>query len=148
MTSDYKITVGEEIYLLMPPNNAKPYRYYMCYIDNIKNYITNETFKSITYKNLQDVHKDISVTLRYITKPITYYTTDKEELYKKNFTECTFIRSRNCNRLYTLDEKEILEYDIKELNHIVDFKKKQKEVLKSYVNGKLAGWNFRGHINI
>ena len=133
METNNQIKVGDNVYLLVSPTNRNSYyRYEKCIVTNIikyKEHYTTENIKSIRIPLINDIN-DIMFSLDYESSPGKYHTL------------------KRIDRIYLLDEFEILLKDIDKLNNLLEFKTKQKQELKNYVSKLKIDWDYRGKLNI
>ena len=139
----YDIGVGDKVYILTSPNNTKlEYTFREGTIIRIaKNTSVHERPNEATTKHYK---AKLRMWLEYI---------NRDECDKCSFT--VHVSGDNYSReiarkyLYTLEEKDILDRDIKYLNLIYLFKKKQQEEFDQYIKSDIfEGWNYYCFENI
>ena len=123
------LNIGSIVYLLLPPNNQKKqYRYVKC------------TVNSLYLNNFEEVY-----SIEYFTTaiPMEYKVTLRKFDEKKSY-----FCGKHLDKIYYEDELSQLNEDIDNLNKILEFKQKQKDELKQYIDTEFTNWNYRSKINI
>lgn len=127
-----KINVGDKVYLLVSPTNTKSYyRYEQCTITEIKKYNSCYSHEQVKQVDLDNDNLNLFLFgLSYDSFPKKYHTLKKAD------------------KIYLISELNILEKDIEKLNQLLEFKKKQKEELKIFVNDLQKDWRYKGIIRL
>ena len=116
------------VYVILTPNNSKKeYRCVKCKVKTI--YYRGSTQKDYVEYDTQNIPYDYRVTL--------YNAEDGK----------TFYYNKHLDKIYFEDEMTQLTEDMLNLNKILDYKQKQKQELKDYIQKEFQKWNYRGTIN-
>lgn len=134
--------VGDEVFILFNPcGNDLGYRYYPATILSIKVIGEwNQTDEEVDSVQILETQDDIVLAKQFNIKL---------EYYLNNVRQWTSLSMwKDFNKMYLLEEKDILENDIKNLNEILELKRSYKCMLQDKVNDMLQNWNYRGIIKI
>lgn len=128
-----KLQIGDIVYLVLAPNNyIKEYRYVKCMVTKILfRKSSHRTF--VEYDNLDYNDKafnDIKLCLTNVDDTTKYYC------------------SKSLEKIYYYDELDRLNTDIENLNKILQFKVKQKQELKDFVEKEFPNWAYKVTLNI
>ena len=121
-----KLQIGDIVYLVLTPNSyIKEYRYVKCRVTKIlyrkSSHRTFVEYDNLDYNN--DIFKNIKLCLTNVDDTTKYYC------------------SKSLDKIYYYDELDRLNIDIENLNKILQFKTKQKQELKDYIEQEFSDWN-------
>lgn len=125
MRSDYTLSEGQIVYVVLPPNNQKPYRYITGKIRRIsmKHY----------YKKYLKTLKVTKVNKPNLKEKIKFIVDSLDG--SQNYYLCEL------NRIYTLDQLHYLKDDISKFNELSQYKKKLEEDYYKYIEENFKGWD-------
>lgn len=130
--------VGDEVYILFNPcGNELGYRYYPATILSIK--VIGE-WNPVDSIQILETQNNIVLAKQFNIK-LEYYLNNERQWTSLSMW-------KDFNKMYLLEEKDILEKDIKNLNEILNLKRTYKNKLQNQINDMLQDWNYRGTIKI
>lgn len=125
MRDSYTLSEGQIVYVLLPPNNGKPYRYITGKIRKIsmKHYYGKylKTIK-VTKANKFNLKEKIKFVVDGIDGSQSYYLCE-------------------INRIYTLDQLAYIKEDIRIFNELSTYRRKLEQEYYKYIEENYKGWD-------